>query len=88
MAAEPQHACEAAPHLSLAFLTMLPVLRSENPFLPAVINECLWSCVPIPGGLCFKGYPSAWMCWEAGVGGWELIKHLQKRAQLFGCFST
>lgn len=84
MAAEPQHPCEAAPHLSpLAHLTtllsLLPLLRSvENPFLPAVLNEGLWSCVPIPGGLCFKGHPFAWLCWEAGTGGWELIKHLQK----------
>lgn len=84
MAAEPQHPCEAAPHLSpLAHLTtllsLLPLLRSvENPFLPAVLNEGLWSCVPIPGGLCFKGHPFAWLFWEAGTGGWELIKHLQK----------
>lgn len=93
MAAEPQPPCEAAPHLSplhllTTLLSLLPLLRSiENLFLPAVFNEGLWSCVPIPDGLCFKGHPFAWLL---GGWGWGLgaDKTFAKRAQLLGCFST
>lgn len=47
-------------------LSLLHLLRSvENPFFPAVLNEGLWSCVPIPDGLCFKGHLFAWLL---GVG--------------------
>lgn len=35
---------------------LLALLRSvDAAFLPVVINEGLWSCVPIPDGLWFKG---------------------------------
>lgn len=66
----------AAPRLSTpapltAFPLLPPLLRSvDAAFLPLVINEGLWICVPIPGGLCLTAKPWSNLFCLVVSGGW------------------